>query len=168
MPVNDNSLSVEFVCELHMNYISSYSSDCWTGELTIDSHHNIFYSIWRPVHVRHFPFVKLASSLIRSSQWTLDHIKQNTPDNETLETSWKWLSQEVACQRPHFLLLNSQKDSVVVDVWWMPRYWYLLDDLWLSWCSVMLIFIVGVKGSPLIWTEPCFFFSFTDHMIISK
>jgi hypothetical protein len=66
MPVNDNPLSVEFVCELHMNYISSSSTDCWTRELAIDSHHNIFYPIWRPVHVLHFPFVKMVSSLIRS------------------------------------------------------------------------------------------------------
>jgi hypothetical protein len=42
MPVNDNSLGVEFVCEMHMNCISSSSPDRWSRKLAIDAHNNIF------------------------------------------------------------------------------------------------------------------------------
>jgi hypothetical protein len=42
MPVNDNSLGVEFVCEMHMNCIASSSPDRWSRKLAIDAHNNIF------------------------------------------------------------------------------------------------------------------------------
>ena len=45
MPVNNNSLGVEFVSEINNHRVSSFGSDGRPWKLAIDPHHNIFDAI---------------------------------------------------------------------------------------------------------------------------
>lgn len=56
MPVNDNTLSVELVGELHMKGVTGLSTDCRARELAVDPHHEVLDAVRRPEHVTDLPF----------------------------------------------------------------------------------------------------------------
>lgn len=56
MPVNDNSLSGEFVSEFNNNGVSGFCSDGRAGKLAVDPHHDILDAIRRPEQILYFPF----------------------------------------------------------------------------------------------------------------
>ena len=79
MPVNGNSLGVKLVSEFHNNGVSGFSPDSRSWKLAIYTHHNMFQTILRPVHVFHFPFEMPSLG----TQWNMDQRRHNAPENKS-------------------------------------------------------------------------------------